>query len=83
MTVPLSIATPVAIWPLAKALSNEPSWPLAFKPSTSHASVAPLKNVRPRPRSIETAAQAKNGAWICHMSRYRSVAPVSVAEPSR
>ena len=56
---------------------------MAFKPSTSHASVAPLKKVKPNPSSIETAAHARKGASICHSSRYSRVDATSVAEPSR
>jgi hypothetical protein len=37
--------------------------------STSHASVAPEKNVNPRPRRIEATAQPRNGAWTCHINR--------------
>ena len=39
--------------------------PVAASASTSHASTAPEKNVKPRPISIDTIAHAQNGASIC------------------
>lgn len=38
-------------------------------PSTSHASVAPEKNVNPSPISTEDSAHPQNGPWILHISR--------------
>ena len=43
--------------------------PVAASASTSHASVAPEKNVNPSPSRIEAIAQPQNGAWTCHMHR--------------
>src|SRR6266508_926218 len=82
-TVLPSMAMPVAVWPLAKADSRGPAYPDAVSPSTSHASVAPLKNVKPRPSSADAAAHAANGAVVCHSTRYSSVDPNRVAAPSR
>jgi hypothetical protein len=45
--------------------------------------VAPLKNVKPIPRSIEAAAHATKGPLVCHMSRYSRVDASRVAAPSR
>ena len=45
--------------------------PLALRASTSHASVAPEKNVNPRPSRIEAMAQPQIGAWVSHISRYK------------
>jgi hypothetical protein len=42
---------------------------VARSPSTSQASVAPLKNVKPNPSSTDAAAQAHSGPLVCHMSR--------------
>ena len=36
--------------------------------STSHASTAPEKNVKPRPMRIETTAHCQNGASTCQSS---------------
>ena len=57
--------------------------PVATRASTSHASVAPEKNVKPRPSRTDASAQPTNGASVSHMYRYRSVARSSVAAPSR
>jgi hypothetical protein len=65
-TEPVSIATPLTTWPRPKTDSSAPSNPVAPSASTSHASTAPEKNVKPRPMSSETAAHAPNGAAICH-----------------
>ena len=67
--VPVSMPAPSAIWPRAKADSSVPWYPVARSPSTSHASVAPEKNVKPRPSRIEETAQPQNGPWSFHMSR--------------
>ena len=58
---------PVTIWPRPKTGSSGPSYALARNASTSHASTAPEKNVNPSPMSMETSAQAQNGASSCHM----------------
>lgn len=60
---------PSRISPLAKTESSWPLKPLDFSASTSHASTAPEKNVKPRPRSAEAAAQAQNGAEMRHIRR--------------
>ena len=51
--------------------------------STSHASTAPEKNVKPSPIRIETTAQCQNGASTCHSSTYSNVEAESVTVPSR
>src|SRR6266545_1488648 len=43
------------------------------RPSTSQASVAPEKNVKPSPSSIELSAHAQNGPWLRHIQKYRRV----------
>ena len=63
---PPIIAIPLATCPFANAASSDPSYPVACSPSTSQASVAPLKNVNPRPSSIDTTAQSTNGASVRH-----------------
>ena len=82
LTEPTSIAAPPTVWALPKIDSRSPWWPVAWSASTSHASVAPEKNVNPRPSSIDERAQPMNGASICHMSRYSSVDTRSVTVPS-
>src|SRR6202171_482954 len=82
-TVPSSMPAPCAIWPLAKADSSVPWYPVAFRPSTSHASVAPEKKVNPSPSSADDSAQLQNGPWIFHISTYKTVETKSVAAPSR
>jgi hypothetical protein len=63
------MATPPAICPRAKADSSVPSYPVKCRPSTSHASVAPEKKLKPSPSSIDTTAQVQNGPWIFHNRR--------------
>jgi hypothetical protein len=46
-----------------------PSYPVSASASTSQASVAPEKNVKPRPSSTDVTAQAQNGALSCQASR--------------
>ena len=82
-TDPVSIATPLTICARAKIDSRVPVNPVACSASTSHASVAPEKNVNPSPSRIEASAQPSSPARICHMSRYSRVATSSVAAPSR
>ena len=67
------MAAPPMVWPRPKTVSRLPSKPVAPSASTSHASVAPLKNVNPRPRRIEARAQPMKGASICHIHRYSNV----------
>src|SRR5215813_426199 len=75
--------TPSAIFPLAKAASSVPAYRVACRPSTSHASVAPEKKVKPRPSRTEESAQVQNEPWIRHKKRYSTVDTRSVAAPSR
>ena len=56
---------------------------MAVSASTSHASTAPEKNVKPRPIRIETTAHCQNGASTCHRSTYSNVEADSVTVPSR
>ena len=51
------MAAPDTICALAKTDSSVPRKPVALSASTSHASVAPEKNVKPRPSRIEAIAQ--------------------------
>lgn len=67
--VPPTIAMPPATCPLANADSSDPWYPLAASPSTSQASVAPLKKVKPSPSSADATAQGTNPAFTCHSSR--------------
>ena len=62
---PVSMPMPVTIWPRASTDSSGPWNCVAASASTSHASTAPEKNVKPSPRPSETSAQAQNGASIC------------------
>ncbi len=68
-TDPVSIAAPPIVWARPKTDSSVPVKPVAARASTSQASVAPEKNVNPRPRRIEATAQPSSGAWICHIAR--------------
>ncbi len=61
------MATPPTICPRPNTVSSWPSYPEKCSASTSHASTAPEKNVKPSPISIETTAHAQNGADVCHM----------------
>ena len=67
-TEPVSIATPVTIWPLPNTDSRSPVEPGRVSASTSQASTAPEKKVKPSPSSIETSAHAQNGASTCQSS---------------
>ena len=66
-TDPTSIAAPPTVWARPKIDSRLPLKPVAVSASTSHASVAPEKNVNPRPSRIEASAQPSSGACHCHM----------------
>jgi hypothetical protein len=77
------MATPLTIWPLAKTDSRLPLKPLNLRASTSQASVAPEKKVKPRPSRTEVTAQAQNGASICQASQYRAVETARATDPSR
>ena len=82
-TDPVSIAPPLTTCPLAKTESRLPVNPVACRASTSQASTAPEKNVKPSPSSIDTTAHSQNGACSSHSSTYSSVVTVSVTVPSR
>jgi hypothetical protein len=58
--------TPVRICARENTGSSGPRWPVASSASTSQASVAPEKNVKPSPSRSETSAQAQNGAVTSH-----------------
>ena len=45
--------------------------------------MAPEKNVKPSPSSIELTAHAQKGPLTCHIKRYNRVDRRRVAEPSR
>ena len=66
-TDPPSMAAPPTIWPRPNTVSSWPSYPVKVSASTSHASTAPEKNVKPSPISTETIAHAQKGADVCHM----------------
>jgi hypothetical protein len=57
--------------------------PVAVSASTSQASTAPEKKVKPSPRSADASAHAQNGAVIRHIRRYSSVDTVRVSVPRR
>ena len=82
-TDPVSIAAPDAICPRANTASRSPSKPVALSASTSQASTAPEKNVKPSPIRTETTAHAQNGASSFQSRTYSSVAPESVSVPRR
>ena len=82
-TEPVSIATPVTIWPRPNTDSSVPVNPVAASASTSHASTAPEKKVKPSPSSSDAIAHCQNGASTCHRSTYSSVDAASVTVPSR
>jgi hypothetical protein len=82
-TEPTSIAAPLTTWPRPNTLSSVPSKPAAVSASTSHASVAPEKNVNPSPGMSETATHCQNGASAHHRRTYSAVATASVSVPSR
>ena len=56
--------TPVRIWARAKTGSSGPSYPVARSASTSQASVAPEKKVKPSPISSDESAHDQNGPSI-------------------
>jgi hypothetical protein len=63
------MAPPATVCARPNTASRLPVKPLAPRASTSHASVAPEKNVKPSPSRMEAMAKPHNGACICHMSR--------------
>ena len=74
---------PVTTCARANTASSEPSKPVACSASTSHASVAPEKNVKPSPIRAEEIAQAQNGPWTYHSMTYSTVVTANVTVPSR
>ena len=46
-----------------------PRYPENASESTSHASVAPEKNVNPSPMNAELSAQPQNAACVAHIQR--------------
>lgn len=68
-TEPPSIAAPDTICPRPSTVSRCPWKPVAVRASTSQASTAPEKKVKPRPISTETTAQAQNGEPVCHINQ--------------
>ena len=68
-TDPTSIAPPPTTCARPKTDSRLPVKPVASSASTSQASVAPEKNVKPRPSRTEAIAQPHNGAWRFHITR--------------
>ncbi len=57
--------------------------PAAARASTSQASVAPEKNVKPSPIRTEAIAQPQNGALVAHITQYRTVEASRLNVPSR
>ena len=75
--------TPSTISPLANTDSSRPpSNPLAVSASTSHASTAPEKNVKPSPRKAEAIAHAQNGAETATSGGRAASTTASVNVPS-
>ena len=66
---PKSIATPLTVCPRPNTDSKLPGKSVAVRASTSQASTAPEKNVKPRPINTEAIAHIQNGASICHRKR--------------
>lgn len=56
---------------------------VAVRASTSQASTAPVKKVKPRPSATETSAHAQKGDCQSHISQYSRVVTASVTVPSR
>ncbi len=65
---PESMAAPLTIWPRPKTGSSSPVKPVAVSASTSQASTAPEKNVKPRPSRSDATAHCQNGASTCQSS---------------
>ena len=63
--------------------SKGPSNFVAVSASTSHASVAPEKKVKPSPSNADTTAHHANGECSCQSSTYSAVAIASVSVPHR
>ena len=81
-TEPPSIAAPVTAWPRPKTVVRSPAKPVAVRASTSHASTAPEKKVKPSPIAIDDSAHAQNGAPTHQSRTYTAVVAASVSAPS-
>ena len=75
--------TPPTTWPRENTASSMPSNFVSVRASTSQASVAPEKKVKPSPNSTETTAHQPNGALSCQSRTYRPVATARVTVPHR
>ena len=64
-TEPASIATPDTISPRPSTVSSPPSYPEKRNASTSQASTAPEKKVKPSPSRTDTTAHDQKGAESC------------------
>src|SRR6478609_10188237 len=82
-TEPTSIALPLKICERPKTVSRLPLYPTALSASTSHASTAPEKKVKPSPSSTETTAHAQKGECQTHSIQYMAVVTASVIVPIR
>ena len=79
---PVSIATPPTICPRPKTSSSAPSKPVASSASTSHASTAPEKNVKPSP-SAERRERPRPERRLDLPQPARTAASRRSASPSR
>ena len=61
-----------------KTASRLPRYPVAWRASTSHASTAPEKKVKPSPSRTDTIARAQNGDCHTQSSQYITVVTASV-----
>ena len=59
------MATPVTTWPRPKTASSSLVNPVAVSASTSQASTAPEKKVKPSPMSTDATAHSQNAASTC------------------
>ena len=69
-TEPANIAMPVTMSPRPKTASRLPVYPVEVSASTSHASTAPEKKVKPSPSSTDTIAHQTKGACQSQSSQY-------------
>ena len=67
-TEPSSMNTPLTTWPRENTASSIPSNLVAVSASTSQASVAPEKKVKPSPSSNDTIAHQTKGEPSCQSS---------------
>ena len=63
------MAAPPTTCPRASTDGKLSFTPVKVSASTSQASVAPEKKVKPRPSSTDAIAQPQSGAWVCHIQR--------------